>query len=117
MLHETSMFSKLLNKNVPYCIIRLLMDGYVRQEAKLIWNSCHSTYYKLKNGVKQGRIYYRRYNTHRWLLGSLIGQYYIIHQFILRDIKFLHRLLQSPNSIVRQCIMNASSNASTLIGY
>ena len=30
---------------------------------------------------------------------------------------FLHRLLQFPNSIVRQCIINASSNVNTLIGY
>ena len=61
------------------------------------------------------RIYYLPYNTHRWLLGPLIGQYHIRHQLILRE--FLHSLLQSTNYIVRQCIMNASSNANTLIGY
>ena len=70
-----------------------------------VWNKCIR------------RIYSLPYNTHRWLLGPLIGQYHIRHQFILRYIMFLHRLLQSPNSIVRQCIMNASSNANTLIGY
>ena len=32
------------------------MDGYVRQEARVIWNSCHSTYFRLKNGVKQGGV-------------------------------------------------------------
>ena len=42
---------------------------------------------------------------------------HIRHQFILRDIKLLHRLLQFTNSIVRQCILNASSNANTVIGY
>ena len=57
------------------------------------------------------------YNTQRWLLGPLIAQNHIRHQLILRDIKFLHSLLQSTNSIVRQCIMNPSSNANTLIGY
>ena len=46
------------------------------------------------------RLYYLPYNTHRWLLGPLIGQYHIRHQLILIDIKFLHRLLQSTNSIV-----------------
>ena len=61
--------------------------------------------------------YYLPYNTHIWLLCPLIGQYHIRHQLILRDIKFLQCLLQSTNSIVRQCIMNASSNANTLIGY
>ena len=63
------------------------------------------------------RIYSHPYNSHRWLLGPLIDKYHIRHQFILRDIKFLHSLLQSTNFIVRQCIMNASSNANTLIGY
>ena len=53
-VHFGTMFSILLNKNVSYCIIRLLMAGYVRQEARVIWNSCHSTYYfRLKNGVNQ----------------------------------------------------------------
>ena len=51
-----TMFSILLNKNVPYCIIRLLTDSYVRQEARVIWNSSHSTYFRLKNGVKQGGV-------------------------------------------------------------
>ena len=32
------------------------MDGYVRQEARVIWNCCHSTYFRLKNGVKQGVV-------------------------------------------------------------
>ena len=32
------------------------MDGYVRQEARVIWNSCHSTYFRLKNGVKHGVV-------------------------------------------------------------
>ena len=32
------------------------MDSYVRQEARVIWNSCHSTYCRLKNGVKQGVV-------------------------------------------------------------
>ena len=49
-----TMFSILLNENVPYCIIRLLMDGCVRQEARVLWNFCHSTDFRLKNRVKQG---------------------------------------------------------------
>ena len=55
-VHYGTMFSILLNKNVPYYIIRILMDGYVGQEARVIWNSCHSTYFRLKNGVKQGWV-------------------------------------------------------------
>ena len=33
------------------------------------------------------------------------------------DIKFLHRMLHCNNSIVNQCIMHASHDANTLIGY
>ena len=55
-VHYGTMLSILLHKNVPYCIIRLLMDGYVRKESRVIWNSCHSTYFRLKNGVKQGGV-------------------------------------------------------------
>ena len=51
----------LLNSNVPYCIIRLLMDGYVRQEARVRWNSCQSTYFRLKNKVKQGEVFSQPY--------------------------------------------------------
>ena len=36
--------------------VKLLINGYVRQEARVIWNSCHSPYYRLKNGVKQGGV-------------------------------------------------------------
>ena len=47
-VHYGTMFSILLNKNVPHCIIRLLMDSYVRQEVRVIWNFCHSTYFRLQ---------------------------------------------------------------------
>ena len=62
----------------------------------------------MENAVHNGINVLEEYNTHRWLLGPLIGQYHIRHQFIL---------WQPTNSIVRQCIMNAFSNANTLIGY
>ena len=39
-----------------YCIIRLLMDAYVTQEATVILNSCQFTYFRLKNGVKHGGV-------------------------------------------------------------
>ena len=55
-VHYGTLFSILLNKNVPYWIIILLMVGYVRQEARVVWNSCHSTYFRLKSRVKQGRV-------------------------------------------------------------
>ena len=56
-------------------------------------------------------------NAHRWLLGPLLNQPHISHQFYIRDIKFLHRMLHCNISIVNQCIMHASHDANTLIGY
>ena len=53
-VHYGTMLSILLNKNVPYCIIRLLMDVYVRLEARVIWNSCHPTYFRFKKRGKTG---------------------------------------------------------------
>ena len=38
-------------------------------------------------------------------------------RIVISALYTLHSLLQSTNSIARQCIMNASSNANTLIGY
>ena len=65
------------------------------------------------NGTNALEEYIICHTTHIDGYWALIGQYHIRHQFILRDIKFLHSLLQSTYSFVRQCIMNASSNANT----
>ena len=61
--------------------------------------------------------FYLPYNAHRWLLGPLLNQPHISHQFYIRDIKFLHRMLHCNNSIVNQCIMHASHDANTFIGF
>ena len=36
---------------------------------------------------------------------------------IRRDIKCLHRMINCPNALIRQCILNAYYNANSLIGY
>ena len=50
------MFNILLYKKVPFVIIYFLLDAYIRQEARVIWNSCKSQYFRVKNGVKQGGV-------------------------------------------------------------
>ena len=57
------------------------------------------------------------YQSHRWLLGPLIGQYHISNQLIRRDIKCLYSMINCPNAIIRQCILNAYYNANSLICY
>ena len=39
--------------------------------------------------------------------------YYISHPFYIRDIKFMHRMLNCNNTIVNQCIINTSHDANT----
>ena len=53
-VHYGKLFNILLYKEVPFVIIRLLLDAYIRQEARVIWNSCKSQYFRVMNGVKQG---------------------------------------------------------------
>ena len=62
------------------------------------------------------KIFSLPYQSHRWLLGPLIGQYHISNQLIRRDIKCLHRMINCPNAIIRQCILNTYYNANSLIG-
>ena len=39
-----------------FCIIRLLMDSFERQMARVMWNSHVSDYFSISNGVKQGGV-------------------------------------------------------------
>ena len=38
-VHYGKLFHILLNQKVPFCIIRLLMDSFERQRARVMWNS------------------------------------------------------------------------------
>ena len=49
-------FLYILNVVRQRLIIRFLLDAHIRQEARVIWNSCKSQYVRVKNGVKQGRV-------------------------------------------------------------
>ena len=46
----------LFNRKVPFCIIRLLMDSFERQRARVMRNSHVSDYFSISNGVKQGGV-------------------------------------------------------------
>ena len=55
-VHFGKLFHILLNRKVSFCIIRLLMINYVRQRARVMWNSYASDYSSTTNGVKQGGV-------------------------------------------------------------
>ena len=46
----------LLDRKVPFCIIRLLIDSYIRHQARVLWNTCNSRYFNVDNGGKQGGV-------------------------------------------------------------
>ena len=50
------MFKLLLTRRLPVLIVRLLLDGYTRQELCISWDSCFSRHFNVSNGVKQGGV-------------------------------------------------------------
>ena len=55
-IHYGKLFYILIDKKVPFCIIRLLLDNYIRQEARVTWNESESSYFRLPNGVNKGGV-------------------------------------------------------------
>ena len=55
-IHYGKLFNVLLRKDVPFCIVRILLDAYTRQQARVLWNTCTSDYFAISNGVKQGGV-------------------------------------------------------------
>ena len=35
---------------------QLLLDSYIRQQARVCWNNCNSQYFNVGNGIKQGGV-------------------------------------------------------------
>ena len=50
------LFSKLLARNIPCVIVRLLVTWYSSQSYVVRWSSCYSMPFNVTNGVPQGRI-------------------------------------------------------------
>jgi len=55
-VHYGKMFKILIDKNVPYCIIRLIKDNYLRQNVSVLWDTYRSQTFHVSNGVKQGGV-------------------------------------------------------------
>ena len=56
-------------------------------------------------------------NPQRWILGPLLNQPHFSHQFYIRDVKFIYRLLNCHNCIVKECLTVGINNSNTIIGY
>ena len=56
-VHYGKLFNILLSKKLPICIIRMLLDCYIRQESRASWSSYYTDYFTMSNGVKQVGYY------------------------------------------------------------
>ena len=52
----SKLFSKLLEKNLPPTIIRLLFSWYRDQKSSVLWNKTLSENFSVSNGVRQGGV-------------------------------------------------------------
>ena len=50
------LFKILLDRKLPVCIVRLIIDLYTRQKMCVLWNGVKSSMFNVSNGVKQGGI-------------------------------------------------------------
>ena len=50
------LFDKLIKKNIPFFIIKLLCFRYTHQQMFVRWGNTISTHFTVANGVKQGRV-------------------------------------------------------------
>jgi hypothetical protein len=55
-VHYCKLFSRLIERNVPPLIIRVLLNTYSGQHVRVLWNGIFSCNFPVKNGVKQGGI-------------------------------------------------------------
>ena len=50
------LFTKLIHKNVPLFVVKLLMSWYTKQDMKVRWGNTLSSSFQVGNGVKQGGV-------------------------------------------------------------
>lgn len=55
-IHFGKLFRLLLERQVPFCVTRLVLDAYTRQMSRVFWNNLYSAYFSVSNGVKQGGV-------------------------------------------------------------
>ena len=56
LVKQSKLFEKLMERNIPAVVLRLLLDMYCKQEANVRWNNKTSRSFPISNGVKQGAV-------------------------------------------------------------
>ncbi len=55
-LRYDKLFQILLKRKMPPIIIRSLLDMYEKQKVRTVWKQCHSPYFSIVNGIRQGGV-------------------------------------------------------------
>ena len=55
-LVHSGLFSKLLSRNVPLIFLDLIMNWYDQLQCRVRWGECHSTWFRVTAGVRQGGV-------------------------------------------------------------
>ena len=55
-LRYDKLFQILLERKMPPILIRSLLDMYERQTVRTVWKNCHSSYFNIINGIRQGGV-------------------------------------------------------------
>ena len=50
------LFEIIIERNVPVCIVRILIDMYTSQRVRTMWEGCFSEEFLANNGVRQGGV-------------------------------------------------------------
>ena len=55
-VNHTTLFEKLLHRDLPLPVARLLLSWYTHQELKVRWSSSFSMPFNISNEVRQGGV-------------------------------------------------------------
>ena len=53
---DTASYFVLISRNIPACIVRVLIQAYTGQQARVSWVGAFSDYFCVLNCVKQGGV-------------------------------------------------------------
>ena len=116
-VHFGKMFQLLLRRRLPATIVRVLLDAYSRQEARVSWGTTTSAPFFAQNGVKQGgvispvlfTVYYDELlqQLRNRGVGCHVGPHYVGAIAYADDITLLAPTLRSLNEMITTALQFA----------
>jgi len=113
-INHWTLFKKMVDKNVPIVIIRILLYWYRQQDVSIKWGQCISSPFKVTNGLRQGSLVSPKMfalyvnDLSDLLIRSNVGCYIdsvcINHLFYADDL-----CLMAPTAIALQKLINICS--------